>query len=390
MLIQEEYFSDSVRDADPYGRRPLAGSVAGAGRDGVLGESPTWAALQYSPTRRNDFVKCYSAGARPLNNGAAWDFGKYGYNFSYTFNQDGSKSLSLGVNANIPIETPWVYLEINMGLGFSMNSYSGATLSTHGGLCVGYATACAGVETGGSLYWDRGGSFMGATVYAEVYASLGMGMARVSAGYEAGLFGMEGRGLYAGASAGGLYAQYAQNGGWNYGFQESVYFGVGDDFGSTSANGKQKNVGFEMWIPSLGSFGRFSLGDTYDVSKQGLKNAQTEALLDLAEKTGNVALTNFVKENGVNLDKIQYDELKALIAVSAVMETRHPDYSSKYDKDVIIPNGYNGYPHIEFKYGENNFGHAFSSYNYGSNVGSHLAIDFLGYYISRIVYDVND
>src|SRR5574344_1258935 len=153
--------------------------------------------------------------------GAAADFEIIGANFSYTFNQDGSKSLNLGVNANIPILTPWVYLEINMGLGFSMNSYSGATLSTHGGLCVGYATACAGVETGGSLYWDRGGSFMGATVYAGVYASFGEGMARVSAGYEAGLFGMEGRGLYAGASAGvkgaSLYASWAENGGWNYG-----------------------------------------------------------------------------------------------------------------------------------------------------------------------------
>lgn len=28
---------------------------------------------------------------------------------------------------------------------------------------------------------------------------------------------MEGRGLYVGANAGGFYAQYAQNGGWNYG-----------------------------------------------------------------------------------------------------------------------------------------------------------------------------
>jgi RHS repeat-associated protein len=369
-----------------------------------------------SPDPANQFSNPYSYGGDPINyidptglwaiglglvvgwdNKSGWsfgvgiaaDFGKVGANFSYTFNQDGSKSFNLGVNVNLAFQT-FVYLEINMGLGLSMNSYSGTTLSTNGAVCIGEAGACGGIETGGSLYWDRGGSFMGATVYAGVYASFGEGMARVSAGYEAGLFGMEGRGLYAGASAGGLYAQYAQNGGWNYGFQESVYVAVGDDFGSTSANGKQKNVGFEMWIPSLGSFGRFSLGDTYDVSKQGLKNAQIEALLELAEKTGNVALANFVKENGVNLDKTQYDELKALIAVSAVMETRHPDYSSKYDKDVIIPNGYKGYPHIEFKYGENNFGHAFSSYNYGSNVASHLAIDFLGYYISRMVYDVND
>src|SRR5574344_1687403 len=201
-----------------------------------------------SPDPASQFANPYSYGGDPLNYidptgmwaiglglvvgwdnksgwsfgvGAAADFEIIGANFSYTFNQDGSKSLNLGVNADIPIQTPWVYLEINMGLGFSMNSYSGATLSTHGGLCVGEVGLCGGVENGGSLYWDRGGSFMGATVYAGVYASLGYGMARVSAGYEAGLFGMEGRGLYAGANVGkdgaSLYASWAENGGWNYG-----------------------------------------------------------------------------------------------------------------------------------------------------------------------------
>jgi RHS repeat-associated protein len=206
-----------------------------------------------SPDPASQFANPYSYGGDPLNYidptgmwaiglglvvgwdnksgwsfgvGAAADFEIIGANFSYTFNQDGSKSLNLGVNANIPILTPWVYLEINMGLGFSMNSYSGSTLSTHGGLCVGYATACGGIENGESLYWDRGGSFMGATVYAGVYASLGYGAARVSAGYEAGLMGMEGRGLYAGANVGkdgaSLYASWAENGGWNYGGQAKV------------------------------------------------------------------------------------------------------------------------------------------------------------------------
>ena len=209
MLNQEEYFSNSVRHAEGGTIVPVRSTDKRKARS--------------SPTQHNYFVCNYCfAGARPLDNGAAWDFGKYGYNFSYSFNQDGSKSLSLGVNANIPIETPWVYLEINMGLGFSMNSYSGSTLSTHGGLCVGEATACGGIENGGSLYWDRGGSFMGATVYTEMYASFGQGMAKVSTGYEAGLFGMEGRGMYVGGNVGvkgaSLYAQYAQNGGWGYGW----------------------------------------------------------------------------------------------------------------------------------------------------------------------------
>ena len=55
-----------VRDGDPLGRRRFGGSVAGAGRDGVLCESPSRAALQYSPTRRKYFV-CNDRppGARP-------------------------------------------------------------------------------------------------------------------------------------------------------------------------------------------------------------------------------------------------------------------------------------------------------------------------------------
>lgn len=50
-----------------------------------------------------------------------------------------------------------------------------------------------------------------------------------------------------------------------------------------------------------------------------------------------------------------------------------------------------GYPQNEFKYvqdGANDRTKAFSSYNYGTNPGFHLMIDFAGYYISRFVYGV--
>ena len=151
--------------------------------------------------------------------GAAAEIGDYGVNASLSFNQDGSKSLSMGANLKIPIQTPWVYLEINMGLGFSMNSYSGATLSTHGGVCVGEAGNCVGMEQGGSLYWDRSGGFAGMTVYTELYVQIA-GEGRISTGYEAGLLGAEGRGAYAGASAFGLHAEVSQNGGFGWGFSK--------------------------------------------------------------------------------------------------------------------------------------------------------------------------
>src|SRR5574344_1969442 len=235
-----------------------------------------------------------------LGVGAAADFEVVGANFSYSFNQDGSKSLNFGVNANFAVQT-FVYLEINMGLGLSMNSYSGTTLSTHGGVCIGEGGACVGVGTGGSLYWDRGGSFMGATVYAEVYASLGMGMARVSAGYEAGLFGMEGRGLYAGASAGGLYAQYAQNGGWNYGGSFQAYLAYGNNTGKKGADGKTTSlVSAELWIPTLGKYGHFAFGEPYDLSDEGLNNVQEKLIANLYENSGKV-IPDYYTEEGFKI-----------------------------------------------------------------------------------------
>ena len=109
-----------VRDGDPYGRRHFSGSVFGGN---LLPQ-------KYSPTRRDDFVRCDSAGARPKN--------------------------------------------------FQ-------TLS----------------------------------------------------GYEQGLFGMEGRGLYAGGNVGGVYAQVAQNGGWSYGWSMMVANG-----GYNSEKGWDYNVAF--------------------------------------------------------------------------------------------------------------------------------------------------
>ncbi len=60
-----------VRDGDPLGRRLRHGGyVAGAGRDGVPFESPSRAALQYSPTRRGSAgTSRREAGARHGNTG---------------------------------------------------------------------------------------------------------------------------------------------------------------------------------------------------------------------------------------------------------------------------------------------------------------------------------
>src|SRR5574344_257184 len=151
--------------------------------------------------------------------GAASEFGGSkgsSFNTSYTWNQDGSNSFSLGASGSVQLA--YFPIAMNFGGGYSYNSYSGHTLSTQTGACFGYQDAvCSGNEVGGSLYWDNHGSFMGATAFAENYVEVAGGMLSFSNGYEKGFMGMEGRGLYAGGNVGGLYAEYSQNGGWNYG-----------------------------------------------------------------------------------------------------------------------------------------------------------------------------
>ena len=153
--------------------------------------------------------------------GAAAEIGDVGFNASLAFNQDGSKSLNLGANASIPVfNTGWW---INAGTGFNLNSYMGASLSYSAGACYGASTvACAGVEVGQSFSWNSQNGF-GMSVYVEAYATFAG--VRTSVGGEAGFFGAEGRGFYAGISGYGLHAQVAQNGGFDWGWSHRFDIG---------------------------------------------------------------------------------------------------------------------------------------------------------------------
>ncbi|MFA6835521.1 MAG: hypothetical protein WCR04_03855 [Fibrobacteraceae bacterium] len=107
---------------------------------------------------------------------------------------------STSFNAGASGSYQYCIFNFSGSLGYSYNSYSGHSLGADGSACVGtkdgddYA-GCAGVEAGGG----------------EDEAL------KVSSGYEAGFLGMEGRGTYAGVSAGAdggsLYAQWSENGG---------------------------------------------------------------------------------------------------------------------------------------------------------------------------------
>ena len=372
--------------------------------------------LWISPDPAGQFANPYSYGGDPLNYvdpsgmwavGAGlvvgwdqqhgWNFGVgVGDAFTFMFNQDGSSSLNVGTSAQIAIQTS-VYIEFGFTLGYSMNTYSGSNVSTSASVCVGEVGNCVGVENGYNFSWDRSGRFGGATTYLELYAQFGGGLARVSTGYEAGLFGAEGRGLYAGGTFAGIHGELTRleeglDSRSSWGVQERLYFGVGDTHGEESANGKQKNVHLEFFIPSLGNFGHLKIGDTYDVSHKGLAKALKKALLEL----GIEDLTNFINAEGLfeegengkikNPTLDQYETIKTIAkkAGVTVKESVSCDGSFKYDKDQFIASGSAGYPGIEFKYDQKKTEgtRAFSSYNYGRSRFTHFLIDFLGYFYS--------
>ena len=155
-----------------------------------------------------------------------WNFGLSGGFLSYTWYQNGSKTFEASIGGSYQ----FYFLNLGGSLGYSYNTYSGHSLSAGGHVCVGAkedeAGVCAGLEAGANMYWDAYGNFLGATAYAGAFAELqasdNTSLVKVNGGYETGLFGMEGRGWYGGISAmdGSLYASWAENGGWSYGFSK--------------------------------------------------------------------------------------------------------------------------------------------------------------------------
>ncbi|WP_405329083.1 hypothetical protein, partial [Fibrobacter sp.] len=313
--------------------------------------------------------------------------GDFGVNASFSFNEDGSKSFNLSVNASIPVLNTGLWFDA--GIGLNVNTYTGASFSRSGSVCYGASkeVTCAGVEVGQGFSWDRSGGFNGMTVYAEAYVTYAG--VRTSVGAEAGFFGAEGRGLYAGIGGYGLHAQVAQNGGFSWGVKESIYLHAGK-IGKVSEDGKSRNVGLEIWIPTLGEYGHFGLGKTYDVSPAGLQKKQreeiTKLLLGVDDELlarlnaewdsdalgGKLSHTSVVRLNKwlVNNGFERVDRPNLLHGKNTQKLTwRHKGSSEYGNLEIIMPTCI-AKNHPEWS-------GAYSSYNYGNNMISHFFIDVL-------------
>lgn len=323
--------------------------------------------------------------AADLTNGEGEGFG--GFNLSYTWHDDGSNSFNIGSNAGF-----WfAYVNLNAGLSYSYNTYSGSVLSASGGVCFGVkGAACAGVEAGGSLYWDRSGDFMGGTAFAGAYAEAAGGLARISGGYELGLFGMEGRGVYAGGTVAGLHGEWSHRDGTSWGFEERVYYGSTDEGNKLAADGKHREVSRMLWLPSLGSLGRLKFGGSYDETNKHMQQYQKEYLLKLAEDAGDSEFHDFLKNaygNGTALSSENFETVRKWLPSLGLVETLRPSlgwlpFGNKYEKYTFRRSGaWWEYGNVEFKLYPGC--KAVSSFNSLNNWIDHFFIDGIGYIMSN-------
>ena len=305
-----------------------------------------------------------------------------GFNLSYTWHDDGSSSFNIGSTAHFWID----FIDINLGFSYSYNTYSGSVLSANGGICFGEKeVACAGVEAGGSLYWDKNGDFMGGAAYAGVYAEVAGGFSRVSGGYDLGLLGMEGRGLNAGGTIAGLHGEVSQRDGGSWGFEERLYYGIGNNVGRARFEDNDDIVSSELWNPSLGRFGHITFGDQYDVSNDGLRKALYDKIISILKNSSNpedIAVRKEVKralDANKNLSTKNFLRAgRALRRFGFELVDRMGDHNDKSTKVTFRKAGSSEYGNIEFgsRVWNND---AYSSYNYGNNFITHFLIDYLGW-----------
>jgi len=223
------------------------------------------------------------------------------------------------------------------------------------------------------------------TVHAEAYVTYAG--VRASVGAEAGFFGMEGRGLYAGGTVAGLHGEVSQRDGGSWGFEQKVYLGFGNNTGIAAADGKTTSlVSAELWLPSLGNFGHFTFGEKYDVSSKGIRKKELQEDISILEKSSNpedVEVVKILKFYLTHMDETitTRDFLRigrALRRNGFEPVERMGDHSDGASKFTFRKAG-------SREYGQHEFmsivmeDKAYCSYNYGNNFLTHFLIDYLGW-----------
>jgi RHS repeat-associated protein len=309
----------------------------------------------------------------------------FSYNLGVSWNSDGSISTNASASVSAPI--PGTPLWANFGGGYSYNSETGHAVTGQVGVCAGVeGLFCSGARVGGGLYWSAESEFLGGTAYLEAYATVAGGLAGGSIGEETGFGSMHGRGWYSGFDVAGLYAVSSVNGGFSWGFQESICFSYGSNTGVTAADGKTTSlVSAELWLPNLGRFGHFTFGDLYDVSDAGLRKVLYDKIISILENSSNPEDIAVIREVKKALDANENLDTKNFLRAGRALRRngfelidRMGDHSDKSTKYTFRKVGSSEYGNIEFMSRVWN-NDAYSSYNYGNNLITHFLIDYLGW-----------
>lgn len=102
-------------------------------------------------------------------------------------------------------------------------------------------------------------------------------------GGETGAGSVEGRGLFAGVTVAGVHAEVSERGGRSLSFRGSVYYGSTDEGNDFGVDGIHRKVSRLLWIPELGSLGRFKLGASVDETDAGIRKAGEDAVLAMVK-----------------------------------------------------------------------------------------------------------
>ncbi len=210
-------------------------------------------------------------------------------------------------------------------------------------------------------------------------------------GGETGAGSVEGRGLFAGATVAGVHAEVSERDGRNLSFRGSVYYGSTDEGNDLGADGEHRKVSRLLWIPELGSLGRFKLGASVDETRAGVRKAGKDAVLAMVEAREGVdsdLYLDLVDDYNSTLNK-KIDQLSPKMAnrlndwmLSNGMERvwrlnlLHP----KEEKRTYRAKGSSTYGNIEIMYGN---GYTYSSYNHANNIIDHFFLDMIGYWFSN-------
>ncbi|MCQ2054980.1 MAG: hypothetical protein MJY82_06780 [Fibrobacter sp.] len=204
------------------------------------------------------------------------------------------------------------------------------------------------------------------------------GLARVSGGYELSLFGMEGRGLYAGGTVDGLHGEWSHRDGAGWGFEERVYYKLRNDGLDPKTKKPRKYVGLS--VLTLGAFADVLV---YDHGNRNDNPIQKELMGKDRD-----AFESIAKEKGMKSG--HYSALGAALhepnPVSFIWEFFSGLFTGNFLKSTVdkmwMQDGDMHWwqvPAVEGLFTKDGRYYSAPSYNYGNNWVSHLIIDWGGW-----------